>query len=114
MKYKIWDKQETLITPIGEVLTPEQVIARYPAAALPTFKHVIADQPYSLAVWYEFSAMKERAAKLGLISDDMTDQDVLDAITAYEENPPAVEVPLTAEERIAAALEFQNLLSLEG
>jgi hypothetical protein len=24
MKYKIWDREETLVTPIGEVLTKEQ------------------------------------------------------------------------------------------
>ena len=35
-RYAIWDKKSNIITPIGEVLTPEQWIERYPAAGLDT------------------------------------------------------------------------------
>ena len=111
MKYKIWNKTDSLITPIGEVLTPQQVIERHPAAGLEGMKYIIADQPISMAVFMEFEATKAFYKQLGVpITDDMTDQEVLDAISAWEENPPAPEP--TAEERIAAALEFQNLNSL--
>lgn len=111
MKYKIWDKQSNLVTPIGEVLTPSQVFQRYPAAALNGVKYIVADAPVSMAVFMEFEATKEHYKKLGVpITDAMTDQEVLDAISAWEENPPAP--PPTPEERIAAALEFQNLLTL--
>jgi len=111
MKYKIWNKTDSLITPIGEVLTPQQVIERHPAAGLEGMKYIIADQPISMAVFMEFEATKNFYKQLGVpITDDMTDQEVLDAISAWEENPPAPEP--TAEERIAAALEFQNLTSL--
>ena len=37
-RYKIWDKQSNLITPIGKELTPEEVFAEYPAARLPNLK----------------------------------------------------------------------------
>ena len=111
MKYKIWNKTDSLITPIGEVLTPQQVIERHPAAGLEGMKYIIADQPISMAVFMEFEATKAFYKQLGVpITDDMTDQEVLDAISAWEENPPAPEP--TAEERIAAALEFQNLTTL--
>ena len=111
MRYKIWNKTDSLITPIGEVLTPQQVIERHPAAGLEGMKYIIADQPISMAVFMEFEATKNFYKQLGVpITDDMTDQEVLDAISAWEENPPAPEP--TAEERIAAALEFQNLTSL--
>jgi len=111
MKYKIWDRQQTLITPIGEVLTPEQVIERYPAAGIEGMKYIICDAPISLGVFMEFEATKEHYKRLGVpITDTMTDQEVLDAISAWEENPP-VPAP-TAEERIAAALEFQNIMML--
>lgn len=111
MKYKIWNKTDSLITPIGEVLTPQQVIERHPAAGLEGMKYIIADQPISMAVFMEFEATKNFYKQLGVpITDDMTDQEVLDAISAWEENPPAPEP--TAEERIAAALEFQNLTTL--
>ena len=111
MKYKIWDRQQTLITPIGEVLTPEQVIERYPAAGIEGMKYIICDAPISLGVFMEFEATKEHYKRLGVpITDTMTDQEVLDAISYWEENPPAPEP--TSEERIAAALEFQNLLMM--
>ena len=111
MRYKIWDKWSNLVTPVGEVLTPEQVFERFPAAALDGLKYVIADQPVSMAVFMEFEATKNHYRKLGVsITDDMTDQEVLDAISEWEENPPEPEP--SAEERIAAALEFQNLTML--
>lgn len=111
MKYKIWDKQTTLVTPVGEVLTPTQVIQRYPAAAVDGMKYVIADQATSMAVFMELEATKEHYKRLGVpITDGMTDQEVLEAITHWEENPPEPEP--TAEERIAAAMEFQNIMML--
>jgi hypothetical protein len=56
----------------------------------------------------EFTQTKEAYKALGVeITDDMTDQEVLDAISYFEENPPEPEP--SAEERIAAAMEYQNL-----
>lgn len=110
-KYKIWDKKSPLVTPIGEVLTPQDVFKRYPAAQLEGMKYIVCDAPISMAVFMEFEATKEYYKRLGVpITDDMTDQEVLDAISEWEENPP--EPAPTAEERIAAALEFQNILML--
>jgi hypothetical protein len=110
-KYKIWDRETDLVTPIGEVLTPEQVFARYPASSLPNMKYIICDAPISMGVFMEFEATKEHYKSLGVpITDDMTDQEVLDAISDWEENPPAPEP--TAEERIAAMLEFQSMMML--
>jgi len=110
-KYKIWDKETSLVTPIGEVLTPEQVFARYPASSLADMKYVVCDAPISMAVFMEFEATKEHYKRLGVpITDEMADQEVLDAISAWEENPPEPEP--TAEERIAAMLEFQSMMML--
>ena len=111
MRYKIWNRTESLITPIGEVLSPEQVMERYPASALETMKYVICDGPVSMAVFMEFESTKEHYRSLGVpITEDMSDQQVLDAITTFEQTPPEP-VP-SAEERIASALEFQALLAL--
>lgn len=110
-KYKIWNKQDPLITPIGEVLTAEQVKAKYPASALPNMKYIICDAAISMGVFMEFEATKEHYKRLGVpITDDMTDQEVLDAISYWEENPPAPEP--SAEERIAAMLEFQSMMMM--
>lgn len=111
MKYKIWDKQQTLITPIGEVLTSAQVFERYPASAIEGIQYIICDSPISLGVFMEFSQTKENyKARGAIINDSQTTQEVLDAITYFEENPAA---PLpSAEERMAAAMEFQNMMAL--
>ena len=111
MRYKIWNKTDNLVTPTGKVLTPQQVIEKYPAAGVEGIKYIIADQPINMAVFMEFEATKAFYKQQGVpITDDMTDQEVLDAISEWEEHPPVPEP--TAEERIAAALEFQNLTSL--
>ena len=111
MKYKIWNKTDTLVTPIGEVLTAEQVIEKYPMSALEGFKFIICDAPISLGVFMEFEQTKQAYKGMGVpITDTMADQEVLDAITYFEENP--VPVPPTSEERLAAAAEFSNLMLL--
>lgn len=111
MKYKIWDKQERLFTPVGTSFTAEEYIANHAGwAAIPGVKAVIADAPINCGVFMEFEAMKGHYKRLGAdITDGMTDQEVLDAISAWEERPPEAEAP-DATERIAAALEFNNLL----
>jgi hypothetical protein len=111
MRYKIWDRQETLVTPTMEILEPAQVFSQYPASLLPAFKFVIADQPINMAVFMEFESTKQHYAKLGVeFDEEMTEQEVLDAITAWEETP-VQQIP-SPEERIAAALEFQTLLNM--
>ena len=61
----------------------------------------------------ELEQFKEYYKKQGAtITDDMTDEQVLAAAEAWDDR--AVEQEATSEERIAAALEFQNLNSLEG
>lgn len=109
MKYKIWNKTDTLVTPIGEVLTSEQVIAKYPASAVDGIDFIICDSPISLGVFMEYTQTKANYKNIGVpITDTMTKQEVLDAISYFEENPVAPEP--TADERIAAAMEFDNLM----
>jgi hypothetical protein len=111
MKYKIWNKQDDLITPIGEVLTKEDVFDRYPMARLENMKFIVCDAPISMGVFMEFEQTKEQYKQMGApIEEGMTDQEVLDAITYFEENPPELEP--TAEERIASMLEFQVMMMI--
>ena len=129
MKYKIWNKTDSLITPIGEVLTAEQVIAKYPMAGIEGIDFIICDAPISLGVFMEFTQTKDvyKPRILEIAStpdmteseiqeikdayDASTPEEILEMISFMEANPPPAEP--TAEERIAAALEFQNLLSLD-
>lgn len=112
MKYKIWDKQERLYTPSGESFSAQEYISKRAGwAAIPGIKCVIADAPINCSVFMEFEQTKKMYQEMGAeITDGMTDQQVLDAISEFEERP--VEAEASADERIAAALEFNNLLSM--
>ncbi len=111
MKYKIWNRVDSLITPTGKVFTANDVFAQYPASAMAEIKFIVCDAPISMGVFMEFEQTKQQYAQMGAeITEDMTDQEVLDAISYFEENPPEAEP--SAEERIAAALEFQNLMTM--
>jgi len=111
MKYKLWNKQDTLYAPSGDAFTAEQIFKKYPLAKLPSVDFIICDAPISMGVFMEYSQTAETYKKAGAeITDGMSKQEVLDAITAFEQKP--VEQEPTAEERIAAAAEYQNLINL--
>lgn len=104
-RYEIWDKQSTVITPIGEVLTPEQWIERYPAAAL--IPHVCAKGAVKGAFFQSFDSLVQIYAQQGAdFSQATTDEEKLEVIEAFEDaqnNPSDPES--SPEERTAAALE---------
>lgn len=105
-RYAIWNKQDMILTPIGEVLSAEKWIERYPIAGVETIKVVCAGGEINGAFFGTLGQMVEMYAKNGCdFSACETDQDKLDAIEAFEDamNTPSSEP--TAEERQAAALE---------
>lgn len=109
-RYQIWDKVSPVITPIGEVLTPEQWIDRYPVAS--ALKTVVAGGELNGAFFGIFSSMVDMYGKAGCdFSACETDQDYLDAIEAFEDEMNKPSTAPTAEERIAAAMEYQNALA---
>lgn len=111
-RYKIWDKKETIYTPVGEQNTPEQWVAKYPWAALPNAKVVISNGLINGGFCGELSQMQKMYAEQGVkFTDDMTDEEILSAIEEFQLHPPGYDQP-TVEERTAAALEAQVLLSL--
>ena len=105
-RYAIWNKQDAILTPIGEVLSAEKWIERYPIAGVGTIKVVCAGGEINGAFFGTLGQMVEMYSKNGCdFSACVTDQDKLDAIEAFEDamNTPSAEP--TAEERQAAALE---------
>lgn len=111
-RYKIWDKSETIYTPAGGINTPEQWIAKYPWAGLPNAKVVISDGLINGGFCGELSQMQRMYAEQGVVfTEDMTDEEILSAIEDFQLRPPGYDEP-TVEERTAAALEAQVLLSL--
>lgn len=114
-RYQIWDEVSHVITPSGEVFTADEWMVRYPMAALPEIKLVIAGGTINGAFCGEFSSMVDMYEKMGCdFSNCVEDQDYLDAIEAFEDyvNTPVESNEPTVEERIAAALEAQVMLAL--
>lgn len=112
-KYAIWNKKDNIITPIGEVLTPEQWIARFPIAGLEHIKVVCSSGEINGAIFSTLGQMLERYSDYIDFSVCETDEDKLRLIESFEDemNKPAEYIP-SAEERIAAALEAQVLMSM--
>ena len=112
-KYIIWDKTSNVYTPSGEEFTAEQWKERFKWAKIPTCKCVMAGGVFNGGFMAELEQFRDYYKKQGApITDDMSDEQVLTAAQVWEERE--VEQEATAEERIAAALEFQNLNNLEG
>ena len=112
-RYAIWDKQSPIITPIGEVLTAEQWIDRYPAAALDSITIVCAAGEVNGGFFGALGQMVHTYESQGAdFSSCKTDEDKLQVIEDFEDSMTRTDTEPTAEERIAAALEYQNLLSM--
>lgn len=110
-RYAIWDKTSNIYTPVGEVLTAEQWLSRYPWANIPGAKMVIGGGLINGSVAMEFGAALEHYARMGCdFSACETDTDCLAAIEAFEDRPP--QPAYTDETRIADALEDLVVLGM--
>lgn len=110
-RYQIWDGKSDIYTPSGEKNTPEQWKAKYPWVQIPGAKMIITAGLINGGAAMEFEATKDTYQRMGAnITDSMTDEEVLAAIEAFEDNPPSAGP--TVEERTAAALEFLAMNSL--
>ena len=105
-RYAIWNKVDPIITPIGEVLTAEQWIKRYPVAGLATIKVVCAAGEINGAFFGTLGQMVQTAEARGCdFSACTTDEEKLAVIEAFEDEMNKPSTAPTAEERTAAALE---------
>ena len=117
-KYAIWDKQSPIITPIGEVLSAEQWIARYPMAALDSITVLCAAGEINGGFFGTMGQMQKMYEDQGAdFSACTTDDEKLQVIEDFDaaRDAAAAEAAAepTSEERIAAALEAQNLMAME-
>lgn len=112
-RYAIWDKQSPILTPIGEVFTPEQWINRYPIAGVPSITVVCAAGEINGGFFGTLGQMVQMYAAQGCdFSDCTTAEEKLEAIEAFEDAMNAPSTEPTTDERIAAALEYQVMASL--
>ena len=103
-----YDGTKTFMYPNGALATPERVLADFPAVL--TFPHIIETDEAEQVCF----AVQNLAAMRGVygVDSSLTEDE---AIAKIEEiiNTPDPEPEPTAEERIASALEFQNMMSLD-
>lgn len=119
-RYQIWDKVSNVYTPSGNMYTAEEWINKYKWINIPGMVPVMSAGSINGALIDELHQMKSRYEQQGATFDDtLTDQQLLDAIEAFEDQrneeakiaaQEAAATP-TAEERIAAAMEYANLLN---
>lgn len=132
-KYAIWNKQDPIITPIGEVLTAEQWIERYPIAGIESITVICAAGEINGAFFgtlgqlvdmyddrgCDFSTCETAEDKLAVIEE----YEVAKAIEAAEAKVAAQakaeneamnsELTATSLASIAAQLEYQNMMTLD-
>lgn len=114
-RYAIWDKKTPIVTPTYEVFTAEQWLDKYPAAKLPNITVVCSAGEVNGGYFGSLNQMVANYTRMGCdFSNCTTAEDKLMAIEMFEDTRIAeVTSAVSAEERIAAALEFQNLLAME-
>ena len=112
-RYAIWNKRDPILTPVGEVLTAEKWIERYPIAGIETIKVVCGAGEINGAFFGTLGQMCQMYEAQGAdFSACETDEDKLAVIEAFEDAMNAPSGEASAEERIAAALEYQVMASL--
>lgn len=112
-RYAIWNKKDPIITPIGEVLTAEQWIQRYPVAGVPSITVVCSAGEMNGGFFGTLGQMVQMYEAQGCdFSACTTAEEKLEAIEAFEDAMNAPSTEPTTDERIAAALEYQVMASL--
>jgi hypothetical protein len=109
-KYELYTGNKTYMTPNGGLATPEIVAQRYPAVE--AFPHVVETDEAGQMMW----AIQNLSALRSLKGIDaaLTAEEAITALTEALNAPmEAADDEPSAEERIAAALEYQNLLTME-
>ena len=110
-RYQIWNKTDVVITPSGEVFTPEQWLDRYPMGRV--LDLVIAGGAINGAFCGEYTSMIDMYERYGCdFSGCVTQQDHLDAIEAFEDERNTPVETVSEETRIADALEDLVVLNM--
>jgi len=105
-RYAIWDKQTPIITPIGEILTADKWIERYPVAGVPSITVVCGAGEINGSFFGTLGQMVQMYEAQGAdFSACETAEDKLMVIEAFEDALNTRSAEPSAEERQAAALE---------
>ena len=125
-RYSIWNKQDNIITPVGEVLTPEQWIQRHPVAGVDGITVLCAAGEINGGFFGTLGQMVDAYTHQGAdFSACTTDEEKLAVIEAFDDEREAAQKEAAANAAanedltssslasIAASLEYQNMMTLE-
>lgn len=121
MKYKIWNKKDPIITPIGEVLTAEQWIARYPVAGVAGIDILCAAGEINGAFFGTLNSLVENYEAVGVdFSNCTTGEEKLALIEQFDKEQEEAQkkqealqaASVSDQTRIADALEDIVALNL--
>ena len=109
-KLYFFDKTKTYIYPNNKVATPEQTAKDFPAAHSGLIKFVVTSDEDGVIML----GIDTLTTLKGIynIDSSLSDDEALQAIEDIMNTPVEPDTTPSAEERIASALEFQNLMSM--
>lgn len=107
IKIEKYTGTKTYMYPNGSLATSDQVLADFPACI--AFTHII-ETDESGEVLFAIQNLAAIRSQLG-IDPALTEDEAIVAIEEIRNAPPEESDP-TAEERIAAAMEYQNMLAV--
>jgi len=107
IKIQKYDNTKTYMYPNGEIATPERVKKDFPA--IDTFTHIIETDEAG-QVLFAVQNLAAIKSQMG-INVDLSDDEAIQQIETIR-NAPSPEPEISPEERIAAALEFNNILNM--
>lgn len=109
---KKYQKTDTYVSPASTIMDAEKVRKEFPAASL--FTHVVETDPTGQMMYgmYNLAAMRSQYGIDSLLSEDDAITALAEAMNAEQEAQAAAAAEPTAEERIAAMLEYQALTTM--
>lgn len=105
LKIVRFDNATTYMFPNGAIATPNDIIEQFPAVL--SFTHVLEVNGDVCQAVMNLKALRG----IHNIEESLTEDEAIAAIEVIINTPPAPPEP-SAEERIAAAMEFQNLMMM--
>lgn len=109
IKIEKYDESKTYMYPNGDLASPERVKKDFPAVT--AFTHIVETDEAG-QVMFAIQNLAAIKSQMG-IDSSLSEEEAMAKIEELR-NTPQPEPEPTAQDRIAAALEFQNVLNMEG
>lgn len=115
-RYAIWNKQDSILTPVGKIYTAKEWIEKYPIAGLDNITVVCGAGEINGSFFGTLNQMIQAHEGIDF-SNCKTNEEILEKIEEAEDTPDEnvsnEELTATSLASIAASLEYQNMLTLE-